>query len=426
MRHRFIALASAFLAGLGLAVGTAAQEASLKPDESLLQRFHSLMGQGAYLEAISLLEERWESRPPVEQSSYVQRRPELDGFIVRTEGDRPPLPPVDPEVLAQYEAAEAVDALAEIVARAGKTRVVIVNETHDNPRDRAFVLAVAEALRPLGYTYYAAETLGNWGTEEQKARRMDGLVADGYPNRSAGTYSSDPMFGSLIRGVLRLGYRPVPYEQSPEQGAARSGSRDEQIAWREQAQAENLARAIAAAGPEAKFLIHVGYSHAAERPLGPPGNRHEWMASRLARMTGIDPLTVDQTDFGESSAGPAMRALHAALAERTGERAKVFLTDGKSLGGGYLGEVTDLQVFHPPIRALRGRPDWLRHTGRKAVEIPADLLPPMGRRLIQAFAEVEPPEAIPIDQVLVRAGDEPPVLYVPEGTAIRWEMQEGA
>jgi hypothetical protein len=414
-------------AGLALvsAAAPAQEQASPDPAASRSEQFSRLWGQGAYLAAIATIEDGWESQPEPLRSNYVQSRPALDGFVVLTEDRRQEAPPVDPDELARYDGAVAADAIAEIAGRAKTTRVVIVNETHDNPRDRAFVLAVAEALRPLGYTYYAAETLANWGNDEQKAERLNRLVAEGYPQRDTGTYSSEPMFGWLLRNVIRLGYQPVAYEFSPPPELVTRYSQmpmEERVGLREQAQAENLARAIAEAGPDAKFLIHVGYSHAAERPIGPAGREQEWMAARLARMTGIDPLTIDQTDLSEYSANPATRALYAALAERIGDRPTVFLARGQPIRRGVNAEATDLQVVHPPIRSIGGRPDWLQRTGRRAIRIPPEMMPKSGRVLIQVFGKDEPDDAVPIDQVLVSAGADPPLVYVPAEGAIRWAV----
>ena len=227
------------------------------------------------------------------------------------------------------------------------------------------------------------------------------------------------MFGYLVRRAMTLGYRPVAYEIGAS-APLLEASIEERIALREQAQAENLARALSEAGPDARILIHVGYAHAGERPL-PPGET-EWMAARLVRLTGLDPLTIEQTDVGEV-ASPRARALHAALASRV-DRPSVFMKDGAPIATGRLGEATDLQVVHPLVRAVDGRPDWLRDTGRVAAAIPAHLLPVQGRRLVQAFIAGEADDAIPIDQALVTAGEEPPVLYVPEGVEIRWQVQD--
>lgn len=424
--QRFAAAFAAF----ALTLTVAAQEQAAPAPSAGFQQFGDLWGEGAYLRALASIENGREGNEML-SSTYRQARPALDGFVVLNDDLQQPLSAVDPAELARYDNAQAMDAVAEIVKRARNTRIVIVNEAHDNPRDRAFVLAVAEALRPLGYTHYAAETLSNFGTDEQKAERLSALVSKGYPLRGTGWYSLEPMFGYLLRRVVQLGYQPVSYEADERATDAPPLPPQEQIARREQGQAENLARAISAAGPEAKFLIHVGYSHVTERPItgsvdGKTRFSIEWMAARLAGLAGIDPLTIDQTDLGEYSARPGGRALYAALAGRVGDRPKVFLVGKEGVGFGVHGNATDLQVVHPPIRALNGRPDWLAHTGREALSIPATLLPKTGRRLIQIFAQTDGEDAIvPIDQVLVNAGGQAsPVVYAPKGVTVRWAVMD--
>lgn len=384
----------------------------------LQSRFGLLITQGRYLEALRQYEAAEPAEAEEARPSYEQYRPTLDGFFVPDEGSLP-LPAVDRGDLDAYDGAIASDAIAEIVERARATRIVIVNEAHDSPRDRAFILEVAEALKPLGFTHYAAETFVNQ-TPEMASAAMDRLKAEGYPVQSTGTYTSDPMFSFLVRRAMVLGYSPVSYEIpfTPELMAA---SPEESIELREQAQAENLARVIAAAGPEAKFLIHVGYGHAVEFP--PPG-ASEWMAARLARLTGLDPLTVDQTGVSEVAPVPRGRVLHAALASRVGERSAIFMKNGAPLASGRMGAGTDLQVVHPLVTVVDGRPGWLRETERIAVAIPERLLPSQGRRLVQAFVAGEAADAVPLDQALVTAGLDPPVLYVPRDAEIRWAVQE--
>lgn len=418
MRNQLVMLAAGLLA---LCPGLAPAQEQPTADRS--QQFVEAWSKGHYLGAIAAIEDHWQGDERL-RGSYTQMRPALDGFVVR-DSRRAPAGPADPAALARYDGAVAADAIAAIVERARTTRIVILNETHDNPRDRAFVLAVAEALRPLGYSVYAAEALANWGSGEQVAARAAALAERGYPLRGDGWYLTEPAFGSLVRGVLALGYRPQSYEYSPPADQATRLSQitmEERVALRERGQAENLARAIAAAGPDAKFLVHVGYTHATERPMpiGSEGKQQEWMAAQLARLTGIDPLTVDQADMSEFG----QPGLHAALAPRLAGRPRVFLADGRPVATGPNGQATDLQVVHPSITAIGGRPDWLQRTGRQAVAIPAALLPASGRRLVQAFAEGEAADAVPVDQVLVRAGEAPPLIYVPAGMAIRWAVQD--
>lgn len=312
----------------------------------------------------------------------------------------------------QVRHATAHDAIAEIVRRARSTNIVILNEAHYSPRDRAFALRVARALRPLGYSILAAETFTD-------AAR---LAADGFARINSGAYLKDPVFAGFLREALAMGYRPVAYEITMEQ-MAKAGDRSDRamaIATREDAQVANLMSAVFTATPGAKVLIHVGHSHVAEAPLRLEGEKIEWMAARLKRATGIDPLTVDQTSLTDlSTEAQAAYPLAAAKVGRTD--GILFDGDRPLVLGDYAGAV-DLQVVHPARTYRYGRPTWLTALGGHPVAIPKALLPTRGERLIQAFASDAPADAVPLDQVLVTAGRPVPYLMLPT-TKVRFATQ---
>jgi hypothetical protein len=106
-------------------------------------------------------------------------------------------------------------------------------------------------------------------------------------------------------------------------------------------------------------------------------------------------------------------------------RPAVPFLGGVPIRDGQYGSAVDLQVIHPPLRLVRGRPDWMRRIGRRPVAIPRRLLPAQGRRLVQAFAAGEPADAVPLDQVVVEAGRPAPPLMLPRG-AVRWAVQDPA
>jgi len=62
--------------------------------------------------------------------------------------------------------------------------------------------------------------------------------------------------------------------------------------------------------------------------------------------------------------------------------------------------------------------------GRKPMAIPAGFVPQKGERLVQAFVASESDDAIPVDQVLLRAGDDVPSLMVPGVRPLRLVMQD--
>jgi hypothetical protein len=192
-----------------------------------------------------------------------------DRRLVDPASSEPGAGKVDPATAANLAAARRADAIAAIVQRARSTNVVILNEAHHSPRDRAFGLEVARALRPLGYSVLAAEGFSNPRAEVEAARITARIAADGYARRESGFYLSDPVFADFVRQAVRLGYRPVSYEHNGEDDVRA----ENRVAVREQGQADNLVRRIFAAEPQAKVLIYVGFSHATEKPTDPSAPR---------------------------------------------------------------------------------------------------------------------------------------------------------
>jgi hypothetical protein len=324
---------------------------------------------------------------------------------------------LDPERAGRFRTAEVRDPVREIAARAARTRIVVLNEAHDSPRDRGFALEVARALRPIGYRMLAIEALSNHVDPEDGRRAMAALARDGFPRLRSGHYLRDPLFADFLRQALALGYRPFAYEET---GPRLPGTMLEQISRREQTQAENLA-AILREHPGERLLVYVGYGHAAEAPVPTEEGPGEWMAARLKRLTGIDPLTIDQTVIDETSA--RRRAYRDLAAPRLRGRPVMLFLSGAPMVEGEFAGLVDLQVVHPPLRLVRGRPDWMRRIGRRAVAIPHRLLPARGRRLIQAFVAEEPADAIPLDQIVVEAGRPAPPLMLPR-RRVRWAYQD--
>lgn len=56
-----------------------------------------------------------------------------------------------------------------------------------------------------------------------------------------------------------------------------------------------------------------------------------------------------------------------------------------------------------------------RELGRRQVPIPPALRGGRGLRLVQAYEEGDPASAIPVDQVLIKEGDDGKALMLPRG-----------
>ncbi|WP_271079197.1 hypothetical protein [Aurantiacibacter sp. MUD61] len=273
--------------------------------------------------------------------------------------------------------------LAEIVRQARDARVVIVNESHTISRHRGFSRRLVETLRPLGFTHFAAETFTH---PADATAPVEAGIALPYPRDLEGHYLIEPAFGRLWRTARDLGYAPIAYEQNTERDEG--ASRDERVAAREAFQAQALAEAIEEAGPDARFIIHVGYSHASEHEgeFGPV-----WMAGRLKALTGIDPLTISQVQCRQETGSTRLAA------------------DGSDR----LGQEFDIFVDHPVTRFEGHRPLWRAAAGDIRVRVPDALLPSEGAHVIEARLAGEPDEAIPMDRVLVFPGEEVDLLLPP-------------
>lgn len=313
--------------------------------------------------------------------------------------------------LAAIERAEARDALDEIAKRAAATRIVILNEHHMFPRSRAFAYQLAKRLRPLGYDVLAVETFSNNPDSAYTEAQLTRMVVDGYPRQNNGFYTADPVFGGFVRGALALGYRPAAYETTNYE---KIDDPDASIARREQDQFDNLVKVLARY-PQSKILIYVGFSHAAKAPIGPAGRQSLWMAARLKAMTGIDPLTIDQSTFMAASLARSDSPIFTA-AQAKAQRRSVALFDGdQPLAVGHPAGAIDLVVVHPLTPVRRGRPGWLYDLERAPRRAPRTLKPATGAILVKAYAAGDADDAVPLDQVFWSAGQSAPTLLLPPG-----------
>ena len=308
-------------------------------------------------------------------------------------GPLPDLSPARPE--------SAIDA---IVRAAEGRRVVMINEAHHAPRHRAFTHRLMLALREVGFTHFAAETFCS-------GSHCGPLLTDGAPMGAAktGFYTMEPVFGDLARQAGAAGYTLVGYEIQPEQYPPAGTAREEFIAVREQAQAENL-KAELDADPGMRVLVHVGFGHLNETT---PESPLHFFGGRLKEMTGEDPLTIDQVEGTPQHDGEHDTLLYRAFLARFGApAAPVAIANDPARRFGFY--QTDFSVIHPAAREIGGRPDWLAMDGyRKPHRV--TLEPLRERSLVRAFVAAEPEGAIAMDQMLVGSGVEAVTLMLPSG-----------
>ncbi|MCG8457941.1 MAG: hypothetical protein MI919_16815, partial [Holophagales bacterium] len=226
------------------------------------------------------------------------------------------------------------------------------------------------------------------------------LAERAYPTSETGYYTQEPLYGDLVRAALELGYQIVAYE-SPGPPAER-----------EPAQARNLAERIFS-DPDARALIHLGYSHNLESPDAFRGVGA--MAWHLENLTGIDPLTIDQTRMRERSHPSQEDPLYRLLVDTHGfEEPVVLITDDGKLWH-RAEDSRDITVFLPRTRYESGRPGWLRLGGqRRPLALPENVCGEVSPCVVEARLAHEGDDAIPIDRIEVSSEREQPVLMVPD------------
>lgn len=235
-----------------------------------------------------------------------------------------------------------VNAKDYIVKKAANEQVVIINEAHHNASHRNFASSLLQGLYDKGYRYLGVETL----------EKDDSLKIRKFATLNSGFYSQEPEFGNFIYKALKIGFKIFPYE-------AEGNGKEREIG-----EAKNI-NDFMQKNKDGKYLIYCGYQHAYE------GIHKSWektMASRLADLTGLNPLTIDQTQFSEKSLPqynePLLRLLkNTESVILTDKNQKIYNGEDKEL-------FTDIKIIHPITKYKKGRPGWMLTENRKFYEVP--------------------------------------------------------
>jgi len=164
------------------------------------------------------------------------------------------------------------DAKDALIKKIGNNQVVMFNEAHIFPCQRYLVSSLLDTLYKLNFRVLALEAL-------EKEPNQDKI----YPNLQTGFYVREPQMANLIRNAKSLGFRVVSYEDTLE------NSKDREIT-----QAQNLFKSSLKNNPNEKIIVLAGGQHI---EVNTPPNGKRWMASYFKEMTGINPLSINQTSF---------------------------------------------------------------------------------------------------------------------------------
>lgn len=275
-----------------------------------------------------------------------------------------------------YEATPAVEAITEL---ARDRQAVFFNENHSNALTRTLTVQMLARLRALGFDHFAAETL--YSTDKKLGER-------GYPTSASGFYTEEPVYAEMVRTALKLGYTVVAYEAESDAIADA----------REREQARNLIRRVLDKNPHARLVVNAGYAHIQEAGRYFDGKA---MAQHFAQLSGIDPLTIEQTFMTPHAVARDDHPVYAAVIGRTHTDRPVVFRNAAGAAWSLRAEAYDVSVFFPQEAWRRGRPTWLALDGeRLPYPVTSALCDNQYPCLVEARYANEPDEAIPADRVV--------------------------
>lgn len=292
---------------------------------------------------------------------------------------------------AVWVAQNAADVITEM---AQNRQLVMINEVHHDAHTRELTLELLPRLRKLGFTYFAAEALDEKDTQ---------LMQRGYPIIDDSPYLHEPIYGEIIREAIRLGFTIVPYEAPGDTTAER-----------EKGQAENLYNRVFAHDPHARLFVHSGYAHI-DKVEGELGAGVLPMAAQLRRLSGIDPLSIDQTQLRDIGGRGRDDEYHQLMVDFHPDRPSVLVRreDRKIWTTNHY--MHDVSVLLPPM-GHRRRPSWLSLDGKRdthlvSTSMCSNTLP----CLIEAHYANEADNATAADRVVLTTADSANSLYLGPG-----------
>lgn len=292
-----------------------------------------------------------------------------------------------------YQAVSLKNAIAVI---AGKSRILMINESHSEIGTRALIYEMLPTLKELGFRYVAFEALAvsknvsvHSGTAAVPSLDDKKLIERGYAidSNKAGFYIREPVFGELIRESIRLGFGLVAYD--PRRFSSRKD--------REEKEAQNLS-VFLDQHPSERLLVVAGYSHI----LKTDG----WMADELRRRGDYKITSVDQVD-GIGGCGGIVNDVSYPYVLKSKDSASKFWSYQSG------SDVTVLQV----LDNLRGaKATWLTLGGvRRELALPRSVCREKVPCMVSATYASESDDAVPADRLIV-FGREKPILYLSPGT----------
>jgi hypothetical protein len=274
-----------------------------------------------------------------------------------------------------WHAKPAADVILEL---AKDRKAVFFNEAHSAPVTRTLTIEMLPKLRAQGFNYFAAETL---------YRNDENLNQRGYPTPESGFYINEPLYGEMVRTALKLGFKVIAYD------VENAGAGDP----RELAGAQKLYH-VFKQDPNARLIVDAGFAHIQKTGKYLGGSS---MAEFFEKMSGIDPLCVEQTMMIQHARPDQDHPYYTAIVDAFHMSWPIVFVDGKQTWTLKPKEY-DLSVVFPPAPRNDLRPDWLALDGlRMPYPVAGDMCRGRFPCLIEARYANEGDDAVAADRTLL-------------------------
>ena len=275
------------------------------------------------------------------------------------------------------QAKPALDAIADL---AKGRKAIFFNEAHNVSITRTLTVQLLARLRAEGFTYFAAETLYESDLDLQKR---------GYPIPKSGFYTMEPIAAEMVRSAIKLGFKVVAYESEPP------GNGD----IREYTQANNLYERVFKNDPAARVVVNAGYAHIQENGRYLGGSS---MAQHFRKLSGIDPLTIEQTMLIDHPTGTENHPYYQAVIAALHPTAPIVFESKDGKPWSLKPKAYDVSVLFPLDQLRDDRPTWLELGGlRKPYFVSGSLCQNDYPCLIEARYGNEGEDAIPADRLVL-------------------------
>jgi len=280
------------------------------------------------------------------------------------------------------------DAIVEILERAKKHQIVMVNEAHDIAQHRVLTYRILSGLWDQGYRYFAVETLSNSASLQ---------IDKGFITNHIGYYTREALYANLILKAKELGFEIVSYDQHKP-------SKLNTIDERETNAGHTIKEKIFDKNPDGKVVIHVGYSHI---------NEEKWLASKLKDITKLETLTIDQTSRVERSHKKYEHPTYTKAVKDVDLHGPFIFVNGDKTWSSDSNK-WDISVFWPRTRYLNGRPKWVS-LNRKTYDLASNDCKNLYPCMVEVF-KFNHTDEVPLDRIIISSKEEPKTVFLSQGS----------